>query len=138
MKAIVKQVEGLSLVAKSDSNHWLPVDGKKIVGGSEAATLPMELVLISLGSCTSMDVLSILKKMREQVTGYKMEINSERASEHPAVFTKIHLKYIIYGSEIKPENVTKAIELSMNKYCSVSAMLKESVDISWDFEIREI
>jgi putative redox protein len=138
MKAIVKQVEGLSLVGKSDSNHWVPVDSVKSFGGSEAATKPMELVLIALGGCTSMDVLSILKKMRQDVRDYDLEIDTERAEGHPSVFTKIHLHYIIKGKDINSDNVKKAIELSMNQYCSVSAMLKNSVDMTWDFEIKEI
>ena len=138
MKAIVKQVEGLSLVGKSDSNHWLPLDSVKTFGGSEAATKPMELVLIALGGCTSMDVLSILKKMREDVRDYDVQLDADKAEGHPAVFTKIHLHYIIKGKNIKSENVNKAIELSMNQYCSVSAMLKKSVDVTWDFEIQDV
>lgn len=138
MKAIVKQVEGLSLVGKSDSNHWVPLDSVKTFGGAEAAAKPMELVLIALGGCTSMDVLSILKKMREDVRDYDVELDAEKADGHPSVFTKIHLHYIIKGKNVKSENVNKAIELSMNQYCSVSAMLKKSVDVTWDFEIQEV
>lgn len=138
MKARVKQVEGLSLIGKSDSNHWVPLDSMKVVGGTEAAAKPMELVLIALGGCTSMDVLSILKKMRQDVRDYDVELDGEKAEGHPSVFTKIHLRYIIKGKEINPENVEKAIELSMTKYCSVSAMLKKSVDITWDFEIVSV
>ncbi len=138
MKAIVKQVEGLSLVGKSDSNHWLPLDSIKTFGGAEAATKPMELVLIALGGCTGMDVLSILKKMREDVRDFDIELDADKADGHPAVFTTIHVHYIIKGKNIKSENVNKAIELSMNQYCSVSAMLKKSVDVTWDCEIQEI
>jgi putative redox protein len=138
MKAVVKQVEGLSLVGKSDSNHWVPLDSIKTFGGAEAATKPMELVLIALGGCTSMDVISILKKMREDVRDFDIELDADKAEGHPSVFTKIHLHYIIKGKNIKSENVNKAIELSMNQYCSVSAMLKKSVDVTWDFEIQEV
>lgn len=138
MKARVKQVEGLSLVGKADSNHWVPLDSVKTFGGSEAATKPMELVLIALGGCTSMDVLSILKKMRQDVRDYDLELDAEKAEGHPSVFTKIHLHYIIKGKNVNHDNVNKAIELSMNQYCSVSAMLKKSVDVTWDFEIKEV
>lgn len=138
MKAIVKQLEGLSLVGKSDSNHWIPLDSVKSFGGAEAGTKPMEMMLIALGGCTSMDVLSILKKMREDVRDYDVELDAEKAEGHPAVFTKIHLHYIIIGKNINSENVDKAIDLSMNKYCSVSAMLKKSVDVTWDFEIKKV
>lgn len=138
MKAIIKQIEGLSLVGKSDSKHWVPLDSVKSFGGSEAGTKPMEMLLLSLGGCTSMDVLSILKKMRQKVHNFDLELDADRAEGHPAVFTKIHLHYIIYGKNIKPENVDKAIDLSMNKYCSVTAMLKKSVDVTWDFEVKEV
>lgn len=138
MKAVIKQVEGLSLVGKSDSNHWVPLDSTKSFGGAEAGTKPMEMLLIALGACTSMDVLSILKKMHEDVQNYDVELDGERAEGHPAVFTKIHLHYSVYGKNINRDNVDKAIDLSMNKYCSVSAMLKKSVDMTWDFEIKEV
>jgi putative redox protein len=138
MKAIVKQVDGLSLIGKSDSNHWVPLDSVKSFGGSEAGTKPMEMLLLSLGGCTSMDVLSLLKKMRQDVRNFDLELDADRAEGYPAVFTKIHLHYIIYGKDINPENVEKAIGKSMNTYCSVSAMLKKSVDITWDFEIKAV
>jgi len=138
MKAIIKQVDGLALVGKSDSNHWVPLDSVKMVGGHEAGTKPMEMVLIALGACTSMDVLSILKKMREDVRNYDLELDAEKAEEHPAVFTTIHLHYIVYGKNINSDHVDKAIDLSMHKYCPVTAMLKKSVDVTWDFEIKEI
>jgi len=136
MKALVKQVDGLSIAGKSESNHWVMMDSTKSFGGAEAANKPMELVLIALGGCTFMDVVSILKKMRENVVDCRIELDAEKAADHPAVFTKIHLNYIVSGKDINAENVQKAIELSMSKYCSVSAMLKKSVDITWGFEIR--
>lgn len=138
MKAVVKQVDGLALAGKADSNHWVMLDSTKSVGGAEAAARPMELVLIALGGCTSMDVLSILKKMQQDVRDYRIELAAEKATDHPNVFTKIHLNYIIYGKNIQADSVNKAIELSMTRYCSVSAMLKKSVDITWGFEIKEI
>lgn len=138
MKAVVKQVEGLSLIGKADSNHWVPLDSMKMLGGSESATKPMELVLIALGGCTSMDVLSILKKKRQDVRDYDVELDAEKAEGYPSVFTKIHLHYIIKGKNVDPQSVNRAIELSMNQYCSVSAMLKKSVDMTWDFEIQEV
>jgi len=138
MKAHIKQVEGLSLVGKSDSNHWVPLDSSKTFGGSEAGSKPMEMVLVALGGCTAMDVLSLLKKMRQDVRDFDVELDAERAEGHPAVFTKMHLHYIIIGNDINSDNVNKAINLSMNKYCSVSAMLKKSVEITWDFEIKKV
>lgn len=138
MNATIKQVDGLTLVGKSDSNHWVPLDSTKSFGGMEAATKPMELLLIALGGCTSMDVLSLLKKMRQDIVDFSIDLDSERAEGHPAVFTKIHLVYQISGKNVNPDNVKKAIDMSMSKYCSVTAMLKETVDITWDFNIEEI
>lgn len=138
MKAVVQQVEGLSLAGKSESNHWVMLDSTKAFGGAEAAAKPMELVLIALGGCTSMDVLSMLKKMHEDVRDYRVELDAEKATDHPAVFTKIHLNYLIYGKNVNPDSVQKAIDLSMSKYCSVSAMLKKSVNITWGFEIKAV
>jgi len=138
MKAIIRQVDGLSMVGKADSNHWVAFDSVKTFGGAEAATKPMEMVLLALGSCTSMDVLSILKKMREKVNDFTVNIEANRAGEHPMVFTSIHLNYVVEGENIDPKNVNKAIELSMTKYCSVTAMLEKSADITWDVEIKEI
>jgi putative redox protein len=138
MKAVVKQVEGLSLAGKSESNHWVMLDSGKAFGGAEAGNTPMELVLIALGGCTSMDVVSILKKMKQDVRNYRIELDAEKAADHPAVFTKIHLNYIIYGKNVRTDSVQKAIELSMNKYCSISAMLKNSLDITWGFEIKAV
>ncbi|MDZ7316219.1 MAG: OsmC family protein [candidate division KSB1 bacterium] len=138
MNAIVKQIDGLTLAGKSDSNHWVVMDTGKVLGGSEAGNKPMELVLIAMGGCTSMDVISILKKMRQDVRDYHIELEAEKATEHPAVFKKIHLKYVIVGKGIKAENVEKAIELSMTRYCSVSAMLKHSAEITWEYEIKEV
>jgi len=137
MKATIKQVDGLSLIGKSESNHWVPLDSVKTFGGAEAATKPMEMVLIALGGCTAMDVLSILKKMREDVRAFSVDIDADRASEHPAVFTKIHVKYIVTGKNLNQDNVNKAVELSMNKYCSVTAMLKHTADITWDITMED-
>jgi len=133
----IKQIDGLSLVAKGKSGHWTVMDTRSEVGGHEGATAPMELILMGLGGCTSMDVISILKKMKAPLKDYSMEIFSERAEEHPKVFTKIHIKYIFYGTGIKEEQVKKAIKLSEDRYCSASAMLKKAVDITNEYEIRE-
>ena len=85
-----------------------------------------------------MDSLSMLRKMRENIMDYQVEIEAERADEHPMIFTKIHLKFIYFGRNINPNNVKKAVELSMTRYCSVTAMLEKSSDITFDFEIKEV
>ena len=110
------------------------MDGSPDIGGEDLGARPMQLVLMALGGCTSMDMLSMLKKMREEVKSYKVTVNAERATEHPMVFTKIHIHYILEGN-LKKENVEKAINLSMDKYCSVTHMLNSTANITHSFEI---
>ncbi|NOZ56056.1 MAG: OsmC family protein [Calditrichaeota bacterium] len=137
MKAYIKQIKGLALAAKSDSEHWITMDGPYDLNGQNAGPRPMEVFLMSLGACTAMDVLSILKKMRQPVEDFEMEIDADRAPEHPKVFTRVNIKYIIYGRGIKPENVERAIELSQVRYCSASEMVRKTAEITTSFEIRE-
>ncbi len=137
MKAVVKQVEGCSFVGKAESNHWVPIDSKKEFAGSDAASRPMELVLIALGSCTGCDVVSILTKKQVQLQGFEIHIDAERSETYPKVFTKIHLEYVFFGSELNTVHLKRAIQLSQEKYCSVSAMLKASVPITTSYRIVE-
>ena len=137
-QVVIRHIEGVTLMGRAKSNHWVVMDGPETFGGAEAATKPMELLLLGLGGCTSMDTLSILRKMRENVFDYEMQLESERADEHPMVFTKIHLKYTFYGKNINADNVKKAIELSMVRYCAATAMLQKTAEITYDFEIKEM
>ena len=137
MKAKIKRVSWITMVGKAGSNVWVPMDGPKSLSGSEAGVRPMELFLLGLGGCTGMDVISILQKKRVSLDDFEIEIEAERADEHPKVFTKISLKYIIHGKGIKPKDVERAIELSEEKYCSAQAMLRPTVEISSSYEIRE-
>ncbi|MBN1541428.1 OsmC family protein [candidate division KSB1 bacterium] len=136
MKAIIKQIKGMSLAGKADSGHWVTLDGPEALGGYDAAARPMELFLLGVGGCTSMDVISILAKKRMNVEDFALELETDRAEEHPKVFTRIRMKYIITGKNIKEEAVRRAIELSQEKYCSASAMLKPTVPVETSFEIR--
>jgi putative redox protein len=135
MKAIIKQVEGCSFIGKADSNHWINIDTPKESFGSDAAARPMELVLIALGSCSGCDVVSILQKKQMQLKGFEIHLDAERSETYPKVFTKIHMEYVFYGETINPVHVRRAIELSAEKYCSVSAMLKASVQITSSYKI---
>jgi len=137
MKAMIRRIQGLSLAARADSGHWIAMDTSPASGGEGAAASPMEMVLMALGGCTSMDVLSILEKKRVKLADYKVELAAERASVHPMVFTSIKVKFLLYGQDISREAVERAISLSEEKYCSVSAMLKKSVPISVEYEIIE-
>jgi putative redox protein len=137
MKAVVKQIESCSFIGKADSNHWVSIDTKKEVSGSDAAAHPMELVLLALGSCTGCDVISILQKKKVPLQDFEIHIDAERAEEHPRVFTKIHLEYVFVGTGLNSTHLERAIELSQQKYCPVSAMLRPSVPIITSYRIVE-
>jgi putative redox protein len=137
MRVVVKQLQGIALAGKADSGHWVPMDGPEEFGGSAAASRPMELILMGLGGCTSMDVISILKKKRVEVDDYECIIEAERAPHHPKVFTKIKMKYVFYGRNIPVKDVERAIQLSEESYCSASVMLKKSAEIVTTYEIIE-
>jgi putative redox protein len=134
--AIVKQLEGLTFAAKSDSNHWITMDGPVAFGGSDAGVRPKELLLMALGGCTGSDVVSILKKKKVPLEGFETSITAHVSDDHPQVFTDIHIEYLFYGNGINPKDVERAIELSITKYCSVTAMLRASVKITHSYKIK--
>jgi putative redox protein len=121
--------------ARTESGHSVLMDAKPEVGGEDKGPRPMELLMVSLGGCTAMDVVSILKKMRTDLESMTISIDSEQASEHPKIFTKINIDYNFVGRNIKEENVKKAIDLSQEKYCSVTAMLREKAEITCKWNI---
>ncbi|OYT62432.1 osmotically inducible protein OsmC [Thermoplasmatales archaeon ex4484_30] len=135
MEVQIRQVEGLTFVAKGESNHWVTIDGPKEFFGSEAAPRPMELLLIALGSCTASDVASILRKKRVDLTSFEVSIKGERSKEHPKVFTKIFIEYIFQGNNLQKEHLERAIELSQNKYCPISSMLRKAVEIKYSYRV---
>jgi putative redox protein len=137
MQVKIKQVEGLTFVGKADSNHWVTIDGPKEFFGLEAASRPMELLLISLGACTASDVASILKKKHVDINKFEVNLTGERAEEHPKVFTKINIEYGFTGENLKNEDVERAIELSQNKYCPISAMINKTVEITHNYKIKK-
>jgi putative redox protein len=131
--AIVRQVQGITFAGKSDTNHWVMIDGPENLGGSDGAPRPKELLLMALGSCTASDVTSILKKKRAPLQGLEVHLTAHVREEHPQMFTDIHIEYVVFGNEVNAADVERAIELSTTKYCAVSAMLASSVRIthSW-------
>jgi putative redox protein len=135
--AVIRQVQGITLAAKADSNHWVIMDGAEVFGGSNAGAGPKELLLFALGGCTSNDVIAILKKKRSPLEGFEMHITANTREEHPQVFTDIHLEYVFRGDGIASTDVERAIELSITKYCSVSAMLSNSVHITHSYRIEQ-
>ncbi len=132
----LKQLKGNTFAAKAGSGHWIIMDTKKEVDGSEGASTPKELLLMSLAGCTSMDVIPILKKKRSPVLGYECNIKAVERDVHPKLFTEIHIEYVFYGDGIKAEDVERAIELSQTKYCSVSAQLSASTKITHSYRIE--
>ena len=136
-KAIVKHIKGITFLGKADSNHWITMDGPEDFGGSNAGTRPKELLLIALGGCTGSDVATILQKKKIKLDGFEMNISAEVQETHPQVYTKIHLEYVFYGKEIPKEAVERAIKLSQDTYCSVTAMLQKAVEINHSYKIIE-
>lgn len=135
MKCRVKWLDHMSFVGESDSGHSVVMDSSPEGGGRDLGVRPMEMLLLGLGGCTSIDVVSILHKSRQQMVDCEVEIEAERASGIPAVFTKIHLHFIVSGKDIDPDKVRKAVDLSADKYCSASKMLEKAAQISHDFEV---
>lgn len=138
MKIRIKWVDDAMFIGETESNHSIVMDGPAHSGGRNMGPRPMEMMLTGLGGCTSFDVISILKKSRQQVSGCIAEISAERSDEIPAVFTDIHIHFVLKGKNLKESQVRKAISLSADKYCSASIMLvRGGVNITHDYEILE-
>ncbi|MDH3281459.1 MAG: OsmC family protein [Gammaproteobacteria bacterium] len=137
MKTIVRWLQPMTFVAESESGHGLVIDSSPDVGGRNLGPRPMEMVLMGMGGCTAIDVVSILKKARQEVTDCEVELTAERAETVPRVFTRIHARYVITGRKLSEKSVSRAVSLSADKYCSVTRMLAQSTEITHDYEIRE-
>lgn len=137
MKASVKWVEDWTFVGRSQSGHSIVLGGRP---GPEAkdsgAPSPMELVLLAMGGCTAIDVVSILEKKRQPIKGFEINIDSERAEDYPRVFSGVELEYVLYG-DLDPKAVEDAVQLSMEKYCSVSAMVETKAKITYRIRIEK-
>jgi putative redox protein len=134
LSAVIRNGGSGFFIGVSPSGHAVTIDT-----GHERSTAPtpMELLLIALGSCTGVDVVSILEKKRQRVTDYRVEVTGERREEYPKRFEKMHVRHIVTGFQIDPTAVARAIELSEEKYCSVAATLRPTVEITSSFEIIE-
>ena len=137
MNISVNWVDGLLMVGKSDSGHTITMDGPPESGGDNLGVRPMEMLLLGVAGCTMIDVVTTLKKMRQDLSHLETKINAERATEHPKVFTDIHIQFILKGQNLDEKKVDKAITLSAEKYCSASIMLGEMATITHDFEVVE-
>jgi putative redox protein len=138
MKATVAWAGKASFEGKSESGHTVIMDGSPDIGGENRGPRPMELLLLGMGGCTSIDVMLILGKGRQDVTDCVAHIDAERAPAEPKVFTKIHVHFVVSGRQLDPKRVEKAIHLSASKYCSASIMLGKTAVITHDFEIVEV
>lgn len=138
MKATIDWTGKASFMATSGSGHQVQMDGPPDHGGEDRGPRPMEMLLMGLGGCSSFDVMSILQKSRQDVTACHAELEAERADAIPAVFTKIHLHFVVTGNNLKENLVKRAVSLSAEKYCSASIMLEQAgVEITHSHEIRQ-
>lgn len=137
MKITVTKKGKLAFTAKTASGHTLLMDAAPDVGGENSGARPMEMLLVGLGGCASIDVILMLEKGRQKINDCQVEITAERAQNHPKIFTRIHLHFIIEGTNISAKQVERAISLSAEKYCSASIMLSKSAELTHDYEILE-
>jgi len=135
MKARVKWVEDVMFLGESGTGHTVVMDGPEEMGGHGTGMRPMELLLLGLGGCTAFDVVTMLKKSRQDIHDCVVEIDSERSEEVPKVFTKINVHYKVTGKGLKEAHVKRAVDLSTEKYCSASLMLGKTAEITHDYEI---
>ena len=133
MKAKVTWLNDMTFVGHSETGHKIIMDGDREGG----APSPMEMVLMSTGSCSAIDVVSILEKARQKVTNVEVELSGERADTIPKVFTSIHLNFVVTGYDVAEKHVERAVSLSADKYCSVAKMLENAATITHSFEIKE-
>lgn len=138
MEAKIRHVGGLQFVGEASSGHALVMDGDPKFGGSDTAVRPTELLLIGLGGCSGMDVISILKKKKQDVRGLEINVKGEKAASYPQKFTDIAIEFIVTGRAVSEDAVKRAVDLSMEKYCSVKATLEGSAKITFSYRIVEV
>jgi putative redox protein len=127
--------QGLQFVGEASSGHAIVMDGDPEVGGDNTGLRPMELLLVGLGGCTGMDVVSILRKKKQELTGLEITVRGQKAENYPKKYNDIGIEFVIKGRNISEEAVKRAIGLSMDKYCSVKATLEGSAKISFTYKI---
>ena len=137
MKTRIKWRQNVAFEAETDSGHKLLMDGSPDVGGENLGPRPMETVLAGTGACSAIDIILILKKARQHVTDCYVDLEADRAAIDPKVFTRIHFHFVVTGKALDPAKVARAIALSADVYCSASAMLAKTANITHDFEILE-
>jgi len=133
--ATVTLQNAMTFRATTASGHDLVMDSSSDVGGTESGPRPMELLMAGLGGCTGMDVISILRKMRQDVTSYEVRVSGERASEHPKIFTNIRVEHVVRGRQLNVDSIKHAVELSATRYCPAVAMLGEAARIEHTYRV---
>jgi putative redox protein len=137
MKARIKWIQDVMFLGESGSGHSVVMDGAPEAGGRNLGLRPMEMMLLGLGGCTAFDVVMILKRGREPVTDCVVELDGERATTDPKVFTKVTMRYIVTGRGLDRRKVERAVQLSADKYCSATAMFAKTAEIAHSIEIRD-
>lgn len=135
MQVRINWIEQRTFEAETESGHRITMDGPPDHGGRNLAARPMEMILVGLGGCSAFDVVEILEKSRQKIQDCHIQIDAERADEIPAVFTKIHMHFVISGDGLNENHVKRAVELSIEKYCSVVKMLRPNVEITFDYKL---
>jgi len=133
----VKWIDGMRFVANDDKGHSILMDVSKEHGGEGSGFGPMQLLLVALGGCTGMDVVEIVRKQRQRLEGLEIVVSGERVSEHPRFYGKVHVDYRFRGRQLKEKAVKRAIELSQDKYCSVTATLRPKAEVSFSYVIQQ-
>ena len=135
MKARIKWVQDVMFVGEAGSGHSVVMDGAPDAGGRNAGFRPMEMMLLGLGGCSAFDVMFILKRSREPVSDCVVEIDGDRAQTDPKVFTQIRMRYVVTGKNLDPKKVERAVQLSADKYCSATAIMSQTAQITHTIEI---
>ena len=137
VKAKLTYTEGLQFVGQAGSGHAIVLDGDSVVGGQNSGLRPMELLLIGLGGCSGMDVVSILRKKKEKLTALEIDVRGRKAEEYPQKYTDVDIEFVVRGKNLSEDAVRRAIQLSMDKYCSVKATLEGTAVIKFNYRIIE-
>ncbi len=135
MKSKIKLVENMQFVGTADSGHAVVMDAPPSAGGNNTGSKPSELLLMAFGGCSGMDVISILRKKKQDVTNFEINVNGETPESHPRSFTDIHIEYIVTGRNVSEEAVQRAIELSIGKYCMVGNTIGKAAKITHSYKI---
>lgn len=136
-KAKIKYTDGMQFVGEASSGHAIVMDTDTEFGGANTGLRPTELLLIGVGGCSGMDIVSVLKKKKQKLTGLEVNVNGKKAETYPQKFTDINIEFIVQGRDLSEEAVKKAVDLSMEKYCSVKATLEGSAKITFSYKIVE-